>query len=82
MKYSPFFVLKYIYTRLMSFIAKAGDDLRQEQLAIQLIEQFELIFTEEDVDVCLKPFTMTSVSSDAGLVEVIPDSVPVHSLKA
>ncbi len=66
----------------MSFIVKAGDDLRQEQLAIQLIKQFELIFKEEDVDVFLRPFTVMSVSSDAGLVEVMPDSVSVHSLKA
>lgn len=79
LKKSPFTDLKD--SKLMSFIVKAGDDLRQEQLAIQLIKQFDLIFKEEDVDVFLKPFTVMSVSSDAGLVEVMPDSVSVHSLK-
>lgn len=68
-------------TRLMPFIVKAGDDLRQEQLAIQLISQFQSIFEEEKVDVFLRPFTVMSVSSEAGFVEVIPDSVSVHSLK-
>ncbi|CDF38036.1 unnamed protein product [Chondrus crispus] len=68
-------------TRLMPFIVKAGDDLRQEQLAIQLISQFYSIFQEENVDVFLRPFTVMSVSSEAGFVEVIPDSVSVHSLK-
>lgn len=67
--------------RLMPFIVKAGDDLRQEQLAIQLITQFKKIFDEEGVDVFLRPFTVMSVSSEAGFVEVIPDSVSVHSLK-
>eukprot|EP00177_Eucheuma_denticulatum_P005721 GFKZ01010430.1.p1 GENE.GFKZ01010430.1~~GFKZ01010430.1.p1 ORF type:complete len:912 (+),score=165.91 GFKZ01010430.1:176-2911(+) len=67
--------------KLMPFIVKAGDDLRQEQLAIQLITQFKKIFDEEGVDVFLRPFTVMSVSSEAGFVEVIPDSVSVHSLK-
>lgn len=80
LKNSPFVGMSQ--TRLMSFIVKAGDDLRQEQLAIQLISQFDVIFKEENVDVFLRPFTVMSVSSDAGLVEVMPDSVSVHSLKA
>lgn len=79
LKKSPFGALKG--TKLKSFIVKAGDDLRQEQLAIQLIKQFELIFKEEKVDVYLRSFTVMSVSSDAGLVEVVPDSVSVHKLK-
>eukprot|EP00178_Gracilaria_changii_P001646 TRINITY_DN1234_c0_g1_i1.p1 TRINITY_DN1234_c0_g1~~TRINITY_DN1234_c0_g1_i1.p1 ORF type:complete len:976 (+),score=156.00 TRINITY_DN1234_c0_g1_i1:3-2930(+) len=68
-------------TKLMPFIVKAGDDLRQEQLAIQLISQFKKIFEDEAVDVFLKPFTVMSVSSEAGFVEVLTDSVSVHSLK-
>lgn len=76
---SPFRDLKD--TRLMPFIVKAGDDLRQEQLAIQLISQLKNIFEEEGVDVFLRPFTVMSVSSEAGFVEVITDAVSVHSLK-
>jgi phosphatidylinositol 4-kinase B len=76
---SPFRGLRGM--KLMPFIVKAGDDLRQEQLAIQLISQFQWIFTEESVDVYVRPFTVMSVSSDAGFVEVIPDAVSIHSLK-
>jgi phosphatidylinositol 4-kinase B len=76
---SPFLGLRG--AKLMPFIVKAGDDLRQEQLAIQLISQFQWIFAEESVDLYLRPFTVMSVSSDAGFVEVIPDAVSVHSLK-
>lgn len=67
--------------KLISFIVKAGDDLRQEQLAVQLIAQFKWIFEQEDVDVYLRPFTVVCVSSDSGLIEVIPDAVSIHSLK-
>ncbi|PXF43302.1 Phosphatidylinositol 4-kinase [Gracilariopsis chorda] len=76
---SPF--NKWKGTKLMPFIVKAGDDLRQEQLAVQLISQFKKIFDEEQVDLYLRPFTVMSVSSEAGFVEVLTDSVSVHSLK-
>lgn len=76
---SPFSALSG--TRLMPFIVKAGDDLRQEQLAIQLIGQLDKVFADEGVHVFLKPFTVMSVSSEAGFVEVIKDAVSVHSLK-
>lgn len=79
LKRSPF---KHVEgTKLMPFIVKGGDDLRQEQLAIQLISQFQKIFYEEKVDVYLKAFTVMSVSSEAGFVEVIKDAVSVHTLK-
>lgn len=68
-------------TKLMPFIVKGGDDLRQEQLAVQLITQFHNIFKQENVDVFLRPYTVMSVSSEAGFVEVITDAVSVHTLK-
>lgn len=68
-------------TRFMPFIVEGGDDLRQEQLAIQHIAQLQKIFEEEGVDVFVKPFTVISVSSQAGSVEVITDAVSVHSLQ-
>ncbi|KAK4534240.1 hypothetical protein CDCA_CDCA01G0265 [Cyanidium caldarium] len=67
--------------RLASFIVKAGDDLRQEQLAVQLVDQMLRIFEEECLPLWLRPFTIVCVSHDAGLVETIPDAVSVHSLK-
>jgi phosphatidylinositol 4-kinase len=67
--------------RLASFIVKAGDDLRQEQLAVQLIDQMLRIFEEESLPLWLRPFTIVCVGNNAGLVETIPDAVSVHSLK-
>ncbi|KAF6002176.1 Phosphatidylinositol 4-kinase beta [Cyanidiococcus yangmingshanensis] len=67
--------------RLASFIVKAGDDLRQEQLAVQLIDQMLRIFEEESLPLWLRPFTIVCIGNNAGLVETIPDAVSVHSLK-
>jgi phosphatidylinositol kinase/protein kinase (PI-3 family) len=35
--------------RLLSFIVKADDDLRQEQIAVQLIGEFDAIFRREQL---------------------------------
>ncbi|KAK1870235.1 hypothetical protein I4F81_012697 [Pyropia yezoensis] len=67
--------------KLVPFIVKAGDDLRQEQLAIQLIAQFDAIFKEESLDLYLRPFTVMCVSADSGLIETIADAVSLHVLK-
>eukprot|EP00184_Porphyridium_aerugineum_P006312 CAMPEP_0184706356 /NCGR_PEP_ID=MMETSP0313-20130426/36715_1 /TAXON_ID=2792 /ORGANISM="Porphyridium aerugineum, Strain SAG 1380-2" /LENGTH=942 /DNA_ID=CAMNT_0027167909 /DNA_START=346 /DNA_END=3174 /DNA_ORIENTATION=- len=68
-------------TKLAAFIVKAGDDLRQEQLAIQLIRQFDWIFKTESVDLFLRPFSIICVNADAGLVELVPNAVSLHGLK-
>mmetsp|Transcript_38063 Transcript_38063/g.151126 ORF Transcript_38063/g.151126 Transcript_38063/m.151126 type:complete len:910 (-) Transcript_38063:550-3279(-) len=67
--------------QLYAFIVKAGDDLRQEQLAIQLITQFDSIFRSESVQTILRPFTIICLASDAGLVELVPNAVTIHGLK-
>eukprot|EP00871_Galdieria_phlegrea_P005170 jgi/Galph1/5654/GphlegSOOS_G4273.1 len=67
--------------KLASFIVKAGDDLRQEQLALQLISQFRNIFREENLSLWVRPFTVVCLSSDSGLVETLPDAVSLHALK-
>ncbi|KAK4528619.1 hypothetical protein GAYE_SCF62G6564 [Galdieria yellowstonensis] len=67
--------------KLASFIVKAGDDLRQEQLAVQLIAQFRNIFVEEDLALWVRPFTVVCLSADSGLVETLPDAVSLHALK-
>ncbi|KAA8491352.1 Phosphatidylinositol 4-kinase [Porphyridium purpureum] len=76
---SPFGKLPNVH--LSAFIVKAGDDLRQEQLAIQLIRQFEWIFKEENVDVFVRPFSIMCVNADAGLVELVPNSASLHNVK-
>uniref|UniRef100_A0A7S1XGJ5 1-phosphatidylinositol 4-kinase n=2 Tax=Compsopogon caeruleus TaxID=31354 RepID=A0A7S1XGJ5_9RHOD len=78
-KASPFSVIPG--TKLMAFIVKAGDDLRQEQLAVQLIAQFKRIFEDEKVDCFLRPFTIMCSNAESGLIECLTDAVSLHGLK-
>ncbi|KAJ3297944.1 Phosphatidylinositol 4-kinase pik1alpha (PI4-kinase)(PtdIns-4-kinase) [Borealophlyctis nickersoniae] len=53
--------------RLLSVIVKSGADLRQEQLALQLIKEMQRIWKEANVP--------------SGLVETIRNAISVHSIK-
>ncbi|KAG6814353.1 hypothetical protein H0H92_010938 [Tricholoma furcatifolium] len=58
----------------VSVIVKTGGDLRQEQLAVQLIYEFQRIWEEEN-------FRILITGGTSGLVETITDAVSIHSIK-
>jgi len=64
-----------------AIIFKAGDDLRQEAMAMQLICLFESIFEESRIPIKLLPYTLQVTSPSSGFVEVIPNSISISSLK-
>jgi len=66
---------------LISVIVKSGDDLRQEQLAMQLISVFHEVFTEEGLPLWLRPYMVLATSRDAGLIETVHDAISIHGLK-
>ncbi|POY74487.1 putative 1-phosphatidylinositol 4-kinase [Rhodotorula taiwanensis] len=66
---------------LLSCIVKTGADLRQEQLAVQLISEFGRIWKEENCPGWIYYFRIMVTSENSGLIETINDSVSVHSLK-
>jgi len=67
--------------RLMPVIVKSGDDLRQEQFASQLIALFDMIFKEEGLDLWLHSYDVLAVSPDSGIIECVPDTISLDSLK-
>ncbi|RLN96582.1 hypothetical protein BBJ28_00000159 [Nothophytophthora sp. Chile5] len=67
--------------RLLPVIVKSDDDLRQEQLASQLIRQFAKVFEEFHVPVFLRPYDVIAISATSGLVEAIADTISLDSLK-
>lgn len=67
--------------RLLPVIVKSDDDLRQEQLASQLIRQFAKVFEEFQVPAFLRPYDVVAITSTSGLVEAIPDTISLDSLK-
>mmetsp|Transcript_29169 Transcript_29169/g.73361 ORF Transcript_29169/g.73361 Transcript_29169/m.73361 type:complete len:1001 (+) Transcript_29169:203-3205(+) len=64
-----------------SWIVKFGDDCRQEQLAMQLIYQFQKIFRDAELPLYLRPYTIMVTSSDSGLIETVTDTASIHQLK-
>ncbi|KAG7394826.1 Phosphatidylinositol 4-kinase beta [Phytophthora boehmeriae] len=67
--------------RLLPVIVKSDDDLRQEQLALQLIRQFANVFEEFKVPVFVRPYDVIAISATSGLVEAISDTISIDSLK-
>ncbi|TFK54852.1 kinase-like protein [Heliocybe sulcata] len=65
----------------VSVIVKTGGDLRQEQLAVQLIRQFQHIWQEEHCQCWVRYFRILVTGGSSGLVETITDSVSIHSIK-
>ncbi|KAG5491784.1 hypothetical protein JIQ42_01692 [Leishmania sp. Namibia] len=64
-----------------AMIVKAGDDLRQEELALQLIYTFQSIWQEAGLTVRVKPYAALPTQRDCGLIEVIEDSSSMDGIK-
>ncbi|KAL2342922.1 hypothetical protein Fmac_004207 [Flemingia macrophylla] len=67
---------------LRSVIVKSGDDCRQEHLAVQLISHFYDIFQEAGLPLWLRPYEVLCTSSYTALIETIPDTASIHSIKS
>jgi phosphatidylinositol 4-kinase len=67
--------------RLLPVLIKANDDLRQEQLASQLIYRMAAILARDKVKVWLCPYEIVALTDRGGIVEAIPDTISIDSLK-
>ncbi|EIE18937.1 phophatdylinositol 4-kinase [Coccomyxa subellipsoidea C-169] len=63
-------------------IVKSGDDCRQELLAAQLIRALADIFQESSLPLYLRPYEVLVTSNRTALIELVPDSLSVHTIKA
>jgi phosphatidylinositol 4-kinase len=66
---------------LLSVIIKWGDDLRQELITWQLLEQFKNIWSQENVPLWIKPYTVLVLSPEGGLIEPVKNAVSLHQIK-
>ena len=62
-------------------IIKAGEDLKQEQFATQLIQVFKEIFNQNGVDCWLSSYEVISTGQDCGLVEMVCNSLSMDQIK-
>ena len=72
---------KFKSHKLFRCIFKTHEDLRQEQFATQLINEFNQIFKIEKVNCWLNTYEIISTGNDAGLVEMVNDSLSLDQLK-
>jgi phosphatidylinositol 4-kinase len=66
---------------LVSVIVKTGADLRQEQLALQLIREISYIWQCDNISAWVYNFNILIMSNQSGLVETIQDAISIHSIK-
>lgn len=66
---------------LLHVIVKSGDDLRQEQFAMQLISFFKQTFVQAGIDIWLYPYDILATGIDCGILECVPDAVSIDGLK-
>lgn len=66
---------------LLSVIVKTGADLRQEQFAVQLINEFGRVWRECGSRCWVYYFRIVVLNENAGLIETIRDAISIHSIK-
>ncbi|KAJ3351667.1 Phosphatidylinositol 4-kinase pik1alpha (PI4-kinase)(PtdIns-4-kinase) [Allomyces javanicus] len=66
---------------LMSVIVKSGADLRQEQLACQLIREMAKVWQHARVACWMFPYRVLVTGQAHGIVETVKNTVSIHSLK-
>lgn len=66
--------------KLFKIIVKSGDDLKQEQFATQLINEFNQIFKLEKVEMKLNNYEVLSTGNNVGLIECINDAISIDEL--
>ncbi|KAL7053538.1 hypothetical protein AAHC03_027032 [Spirometra sp. Aus1] len=67
--------------QLAAVIVKVGDDLRQEQLAYQLLTVLQKIWAQNLLKLWLRPLNIVVTSCDTGLIELVPDTVSLHQIR-
>lgn len=64
-----------------ALVIKAGDDLTQEQVALQVVDLLHRIWKKHEVPVFVLPYQALSTVYDGGLIECINDAISIDSLK-
>ena len=67
--------------KLRGLIVKTGDDLKKEQLAMQIIKKCQEIFQRERISIFLKPFDIIPTKDDSGIIEYLPNAISISGLK-
>ena len=59
---------------------KAGDDLRQDQLTLQVLGIMNKMWLEEGLDLCMSPYLCISTGDEKGMLQVVQNSETLASI--
>merc|ERR1712113_347103 len=65
---------------LKKVMVKEGDDLRQDQLVLQLIVLMDSILKKYGLDLQLTPYQVIALSTNDGIIEFVPESSNISTI--
>ena len=66
---------------LKAFIVKTDTSMKREVVALQFVRLLADIFDREGVDVVIKPYKIICTGLNSGLIEYLPGTSSIHSIK-
>ncbi|CAD8157673.1 unnamed protein product [Paramecium pentaurelia] len=67
--------------QIRAIMVKGGDDLRQELMAMQVIQKLDSIFKASGLNLYLKPYEIIVTSENSGLLEFVPNTISMDAMK-
>ncbi|AAZ10705.1 phosphatidylinositol 4-kinase, putative [Trypanosoma equiperdum] len=64
-----------------TFVVKGGDNLRQEELALQLVDLFNNIWKNAGLTCSLVPYRALAVGVDSGIIECVEGACSIDGIK-
>jgi hypothetical protein len=61
---------------------KAGDDLRQDQLTLQLLTVMDRLWKKHSLDLMMTPYGAVATGDEVGLIEIVPNANTVSAILA
>lgn len=67
---------------ILRVMVKNGDDVRQDQMVIQMIRLMDKLLKDVNLDLCLSPYDVVAMNSNQGLLEMVQNSVALSGVKS
>lgn len=69
-------------SRYMQVLFKAGDDLRQDQLTLQIMRILQTLWEEDGIDARMTPYGCVATGNELGMLEVVDNAATLAGIVA